>query len=235
MHQGGNKMNTNDLIIKLGENLETLTVQYTKCITTSNYNEALNIMKNIDMVVKQLKELDFQTFTSKYGTNDSETGEEIKELAIWKQNGFGQIKNHEVFKIIESGTISGANIKRCLNNEIHNDWYNILKFFIETKQSQLINLDYTNHENEMKHRGTGKTTAIVRLSSDYRIPIYSSKIHSALLKDIQKELNLDAVIIDDIKLLNMRQYSCKGIILVDELTDISKIDSEKFIIVGFTR
>ena len=105
-------MNTNDLIIKLGNNLDTLTIQYTKCINTNNYNEGLNVMKNIDMVVRQLKELDFQTMTSKYDTYDTETGEEIKKLSIWKQNGFGQIKDHEVFKIESGGnwcTVSNAN------------------------------------------------------------------------------------------------------------------------------
>lgn len=118
---------------------------------------------------------------------------------------------------------------------INNKWYDVLKFFIETKQPQLIKLDYTSHENQFKHRGTGKSTAIVRLSNDYKIPIYSSKIHSSILKDRVKELNLNSVIVDDIRLLNMQQYSCKGIVLVDELTDINKIDTDKFIIIGFTQ
>jgi hypothetical protein len=117
---------------------------------------------------------------------------------------------------------------------IHKGWYDVLKFFIDTKQPQLIKLDHSSRENEMKHRATGKTSAIVRLSNDYKIPIYTSKIHSSDLKAREKELNLNAVIVDDIRLLNMQQYSIKGIVLVDELTDISKIDIDKFIIIGFT-
>lgn len=117
-------MDTNGLIIKLGENLEVLTSQYTKCINTNNYNEALNVMKNIDMLVKQLRELDFQTMVSKYGTHDSVTGEETRELAIWKQNGFGQIKDHEVFKVESGGIWHTASSVDSTDSET-NPWYNI--------------------------------------------------------------------------------------------------------------
>lgn len=226
-------MNTNDLIIKLGENLKTLTDTYTNCISTKNYNEGLNVMKNIDMVVKQLKELDFQTMASKYGSYDSVTGEETRELAIWKQNGFGQIKDHEVFKIESGGNWCTASSVNSI--KVKNHWYDILKFFVENKIPQLIELDYSNHENELKHRGTGKTSAIVRLSNDYNIPIYTNKpYYNVGLIDRNKEFNLNAIIVDDISKLNMSQYN-KGILLVDEVTNISKIDTNHFTIIGFTQ
>ena len=263
-------MNTNDLIIKLGNNLDTLTNQYSKCITTNNYNEGLNVMKNIDMVVKQLKELDFQTMTSKYGTYDTETGEEIKELAIWKQNGFGQIKDHEVFKIGSGGSWCSITEDNTMNisakgisvndeqiDELNtkglfgiyegksvliekhksrsNQWYNILKFFIETKQSQLIQLGYSTEEDELKHRCTGKTSAIVRLANDFNIPIYTNKLYCDVgLIDRSKEFNANTIIVDDLSKLNIEQCN-KGILLVDESADISKIKDEDFTIIGFTR
>lgn len=109
-----------------------------------------------------------------------------------------------------------------------------MKYFIETKQPQLIDLVYKDNGAEMKHRGTGKTTALVRLSHDYKIPIYTSKIHSSALKDREKELNLSVIIIDDLRGLNMVQYKNKNMILIDEMTDIDKIDRDRYVVIGFT-
>ena len=96
-------MNTNKLIFTLGNNLEKLTRTYADVMAKSDYNAGLNVLKNIDMVVKQLKELDFVTMKSKYSTKDETTGKMVKELAIWEQNGFCQIKNHERFRIEPTG------------------------------------------------------------------------------------------------------------------------------------
>ena len=175
-----------------------------------------------------------------------QSGNEIlkKDIALLLQKHTESIIKNEIgaaFNIMKDIDLALDQLSKITDIEVENEqqksdgWYNVLKFFIETRQSQLIKLDHSSRENETKHRDTGKTTAIARLSSDYNIPIYCSQTHSRVLRDIEKELNLNAIIITDLSKLSLRQYSQKGIILVDELTDISKIDIERFIIIGFTQ
>jgi len=99
------------------------------------------------------------------------------------------------------------------------DWYSVLKFFIETKQSQLIELDYSNRKNEMKHRATGKTTTLLKLSNNYGIPIlvknYQSDGHN--LEEYAKTMGLHVRIVD-LRMLDMLQFQNIDILLVDEAT-----------------
>ena len=169
--------------------LDEMIKTYNDLLKDGKYNEALNVMKNVEMTIRQLKELGVSTIT--------ESKAEGKFL----------------------------------------DWYSVLKFFIETKQSQLIKLDNSSEESEKKHRGTGKTITLCKLSNNYGIPIYTSPQRKFVFEDRAKELGIRATIIDDLKMLKMFQLKNKEIILVDEGVDTTSdifrgIDK---IIIGFTR
>lgn len=170
-----------------------------------------------------------------------------KDIGVLLQKHSNAVSKDEIgaaFNIMKDIDISLAQLSKINDIEVETknpqentkllDWYVVLKFFIETKQQQIIKLNYLNRESQMKHRGTGKTSTIVRLSSDLRIPIFTNKNSGLLLRNREKELNLNAIIIDDIKLLNMPQYKKSGIVLIDEMTDSSSIDTESFIIIGFS-
>lgn len=87
-------------IVKLQEDLDKLIEKHQKMIDNNDFGGALNIMKNIDILTTQLKRMDYETLTSKYKTKDVNTGDEYEELAVWKQNSFGQIKDHKTYRIV---------------------------------------------------------------------------------------------------------------------------------------
>ena len=179
----------------LQKNIDILSQKYDLTIKSGNFGEALNIMKNIDALTRQL---DF-------------IGQKVT------------ITNDDTYK---------------------NPWYDILKFFIENKMPQLIKLNYSTNENELKHKGTGKTTALLRLSQDYNIPIFTDNYQrfEPELKRKAKDLNLHIKVLD-YKMLNMKQFQKDEVLLVDENTNIDNIDGFFFkgnmslpkIIIGFTK
>ena len=104
-------------INSLQKDLDLLIEKHSQFVVKNDFGSALNVMKNIDILTSQLKRLDYKTMVSKYSTSNSKTGEDIHELAIWEQNSFGQIKNHETYKIINSGTIKNGNIVISTENK----------------------------------------------------------------------------------------------------------------------
>jgi hypothetical protein len=168
----------------LQKNLDTLTNTYDQFIANGKYNEALNVIKNLEMVIRQLQHLG------------------VEDIII---------KSEE-------------------NTEYFSPWYNLLEYFVKTKQSQLITLDYSSIETQTKHRATGKTTAIVRLAHDYNIPILTSRKSESILLGRAKELNLT---INPIKEQGLALYNNSKVLLIDENFKIDKQDYKDKIIIGF--
>lgn len=171
----------------LQNNIDELTKKYDTLVKNNSFGEALNVMKNIDALTRQL---DF-----------------IGQKVTIKPN----------------------------NNDKFYDWYNVLKFFIETKQPQLIQLDYSTEEKTMRHRCTGKTTALTRLSIEYNIPILSKQVQSFVYKDRSDELQIASPIVISDRSKMLLQYTSKKIFLVDEFELPFEIDKDKYILIGFER
>lgn len=110
------------------------------------------------------------------------------------------------------------------------DWYNVLKFFIDSKQSQLIELDYSDAK---KHRQTGKTYALYKLSSDLNIPIYTNKINNDM-NWLRKQFSLNPTFVTK-QNLNLKQYKDLEILLVDEWTsyDLEDYIIKNYKVIGF--
>lgn len=162
--------------------LDGLIKTYNNLIRNGKYNEALNVMKNVDMIVRQLKEL-------------------------------------------------GRTAIREEKEDNFLDWYSVLKFFIETKQPQLIKLDNSSEESEKKHRGTGKTTTLCKLSNDYGIPICTSPQYQFVFEDRAKELGIHITTVN-----HPRQIQGE-IVLVDEALSLLNKDTfsgTKNTLIGFT-
>lgn len=86
----------------------------------------------------------------------------------------------------------------------------------------------------MLHRGTGKTTSLIKLAHNYKLPIISDKIYKTFLTNRAKELELSIMIIDDLSCLSLAQYKNTKTVLVDENIN-SRFISDKFNIVGFAK
>jgi len=252
-------------VISLQNDLNKMIEKHSTLVDKNDFGSALNIMKNIDILTEQLKKIDYETMVSKYTLvkdNDKEINKKV--ISIWKQNAFGDIKDHEIYYLGEKyenniydflndlskswSTMSdemkesvyqlvGAKNKPVVKEIIKdydrdNKWYDILKFFIDSNQSQLIELDYSNKTEEVKHHGTGKTTALIRLANEYNLPVITDKIHFNLLKDIEKSLNLTVNIVNDLSILAMPQYKNINTVLIDENTN-SRFINSKYTIIGF--
>ena len=256
-------------LTSLQEDLDLLISKHHTFIQNNEFGQALNVMKNVDILSSQLKDLDYRTMVSKYTMlNDNAKVINEKVITIWEQNLLGDIKDVEtyflgakyessfnnVFNTITKNWdtmstdikdsickfVGGKKDKNIVSSIVEesikldkaNPWYDFLKYFITNKQNQLLKLDYSSMEAQNQHRGTGKTSAIVRLSNDFNIPIYTNNSHISTLRDRAKELKLNPIILSEIRQLNLPQYEKCNMVLVDEMTDSNLIPDYK-IIVGF--
>lgn len=229
-------------INKLQKDMDMLIDIHSKLINKGDFGSALNVMKNIDMLTNQLKNIDYNDMYSKYEIIE-EDGKNISLISTWKQNSLGDIKDHKTYEIkkeynettyemLNKISKNWNNIDEKMKNEIlklfnfnnkedesasYNKWYEILKVFIEAKQSQLIRLDYSNKEEELKHRGTGKTESLIKLSNDYDIPILTGEYGNckSFIKKRASDLNLNVTVLD-YKTLNTKQFENVDMLLVDE-------------------
>jgi hypothetical protein len=111
-----------EMIDKLKKDLGKLIEKHSQFIDKNDFGSALNVMKNIDIITNQLRRMDYETMISKYKTVDN-TGKEVEELAIWKQNSFGQIKDHKIYRIIPTEPIltGSVNVKTVFSEDTIND------------------------------------------------------------------------------------------------------------------
>lgn len=183
----------NEMKESLQKDIEVLLERHSREITKERLGDALNIIKDIDIAMGQLR----------------------------------RISDMEKYPICDKSKLN-------LDEAYKNPWYDVLKFFIETGQPQLIRLDYTSLDAEKKHRGTGKTTALLQLSNDYNIPIVFTGNDSIRitqdLKDRAKNLGLTTTVIEYKRGLRFSQ----DIILIDEGTRLCDLPDNK-IIIGFTK
>jgi F0F1-type ATP synthase delta subunit len=101
-------------IKKLQDDLDLLIEKHSQCIKNNDFGAALNIMKNIDYLTSQLKHVDYEQMISKYYIEDS--GKRKQLISIWKQNAFGNVKDHETYVIKEKYTDNTYDALEKLSN-----------------------------------------------------------------------------------------------------------------------
>jgi hypothetical protein len=247
-------------INKLQKDLDLLIDKHSKFIEKNDFGSALNVMKNIDFLTIQLRNIDYETKVSKFSIPETD-GIAKRLISIWKQNSFGDIKDTETYYLGEKYKENMEDVFNKLsknwdtmpdemknnfislfknNNitskkEIKSDWYNILEYFIKIRQSQLIKLDYTDEDKVKEHRFTGKTTALIQLSCKYNIPILvKDKTQAKLL--IERCGCLGSCVYYVIK--DTTESYHNSILLVDEMyCDTSNLQNEydDTILIGFTK
>lgn len=215
-----NKNVFNETVETLTKDASALTERYHRLLNQGDSKSAIDCLRLLKDTLSLIKEYDWHLEYSEYKTDGQ------KQVSVWEQNHCGDIRNHKIWDV--------SNKK----NGTKNKWEDLLRVFIENKQSMLYELSY-DKDAEKEHRGTGKSAAIEKLAIEYDLPILTTDYRA---KNFNKNMSLR-----QFRGKNARAYSnynnfrCydadKEIILVDEgfiinnevLEDINKYH----IVVGF--
>lgn len=132
-----------------------LTTRYDKLVSNGDNRDAIDTLRLLKDTLSLIKEYDWKLEYSEYETSEN------KQIAVWEQNHSGDIRNHKVWNVIDK------------KSKYDNKWENLLRTFIENKQSMIYELSY-DKDAQKEHRGTGKTTTIEKLAIEYDLPLLTS-------------------------------------------------------------
>lgn len=193
-----------------------LTTRYDKLVSNGDNRDAIDTLRLLKDTLSLIKEYDWKLEYSEYETSEN------KQIAVWEQNHSGDIRNHKVWNVTDK------------KNKSNNKWENLLRTFIENKQSMIYELSY-DKDAQKEHRRTGKTTAIEKLAIEYDLPLLTSRYRA---NEYNKKINLRQY-----KDKNTRAYSSymsfrgESIILVDEgFSDVEiykDLISNGYVLIGF--
>jgi hypothetical protein len=83
--------------LKVEENL--LREKANKILNNGDFAMYTKIINAYETVVELIKKYDWKTQYSEYTI--TEEGKDIKQVAVWEQNGDGQIRNHKVWNVVQ--------------------------------------------------------------------------------------------------------------------------------------
>lgn len=194
-----NKNVFNETVETLTKDATSLQQKFHKLQETGDIRASIDCLRLLKDTLSLIKEYDWQLMYSEYTTDGQ------KQVAIWEQNHCGDIRNHKIWDV--------SNKK----NGMKNKWEDLLRVFIENKQSMLYELSY-DKDAEKEHRGTGKSTAIEKLAIEYDLPILTTDYRA---KNFNKNMSLrqfkDKTSRAYSNYNNFRCYDAdKEVILVDE-------------------
>lgn len=200
-----------------------LTNKYHKIVSKNDREstrDAIDTLRLLKDTLSLIKEYDWKLEYSEHSIDGD------KQIALWEQNHSGDIRNYKVWDVADKNKMS------------YNKWKDLLRTFIENKQSMIFELSYDKNA-QKEHRGTGKTTAIENLAIEYDLPLLTNRYRA---KEYNKKMDFRQY--ED---KNSRAYSNygtfqfdipveKSVVLVDE----GFIDAEKYkdlnnkcILIGF--
>lgn len=201
----------------------TLTNKYNKLVSKNDREstrDAIDTLRLLKDTLALIKEYDWKLEYSEHSIDGD------KQIALWEQNHSGDIRNYKVWYVADKNKMS------------YNKWKDLLRTFIENKQSMIFELSYDKNA-QKEHRGTGKTTAIENLAIEYDLPLLTNRYRA---KEYNKKIDFRQY-----KDKNSRAYYNygtfqfdipveKSVVLVDE----GFIDAEKYkelnnkcILIGF--
>ena len=86
-------------VVRMEKSLDKLSNQYDYLINKGDYNASLNVLKNIEMLNRQLKDIGYTPLHSIYKIIDN--GVEKRLITLWEQNCFGDIKNVQTWVVAD--------------------------------------------------------------------------------------------------------------------------------------
>lgn len=163
-----NKNVFNETVETLTKDVKSLTERYCRLLNQGDSKSAIDTLRLLKDTLSLIKEYDWHLEYSEYKTDGQ------KQVSVWEQNHCGDIRNHKIWDV--------SNKK----NGMKNKWEDLLRVFIENKQSMLYELSY-DKDAEKEHRGTGKSTAIEKLAVEYDLSILTTDYRA---KNFNKQMCL---------------------------------------------
>lgn len=146
----------------------SLQQKFHKLQESGDIRASIDCLRLLKDTLSLIKEYDWHLEYSEYKTDGH------REVAVWEQNHSGEIRNHKKWDVSSK------------KNGMKNKWEDLLRVFIENKQSMLYELSY-DKDAEKEHRGTGKSTAIEKLAVEYDLPILTTDYRA---KNFNKQMCL---------------------------------------------
>ena len=198
----------------------SLQQKFHKLQESGDIRASIDCLRLLKDTLSLIKEYDWHLEYSEYETDGH------KEVSVWEQNHAGEIRNHMVWNVTDK------------KNSPDNKWEDLLRTFIENKQTMIFELSYDN-DAQKKHRCTGKTPAIEKLAVEYDLPLLTTRFRA---NAYNKQMNLRQH-----RNKNSRAYSNyndfrmvlgrESIILVDEgFADVEMykdLISSGYVLIGF--
>ncbi len=208
-----NKNVFNETVETLTKDATSLQQKFHKLQETGDIRASIDCLRLLKDTLSLIKEYDWQLMYSEYTTDGQ------KQVAIWEQNHCGDIRNHKIWDV--------SNKK----NGMKNKWEDLLRVFIENKQSMLYELSY-DKDAEKEHRGTGKSTAIEKLAIEYDLPILTTDYRA---KNFNKNKGENDICRAYSNYNNFRCYksATSEIVLVDEGFIIDEDIEKHHTLIGF--
>ena len=208
-----NKNVFNETVETLTKDASSLQQKFHKLQETGDIRASIDCLRLLKDTLSLIKEYDWHLEYSEYKTDGQ------KQVSVWEQNHCGDIRNHKIWDV--------SNKK----NNMKNKWEDLLRVFIENKQSMLYELSY-DKDSEKEHRGTGKSTAIEKLAIEYDLPILTTDYRA---KNFNKNKGENDICRAYSNYNNFRCYksATSEIVLVDEGFIIDEDIKKHHTLIGF--
>lgn len=208
-----NKNVFNETVETLTKDATSLQQKFHKLQETGDIRASIDCLRLLKDTLSLIKEYDWHLEYSEYKTDGQ------RQVAVWEQNHCGDIRNHKIWDV--------SNKK----NNMKNKWEDLLRVFIENKQSMLYELSY-DKDAEKEHRGTGKSTAIEKLAIEYDLPILTTDYRA---KNFNKNKGENDICRAYSNYNNFRCYksATSEIVLVDEGFIIDEDIKKHHTLIGF--
>ena len=193
----------------LKQNALLLQEKFHRLQNSHDIKASIDCLRLLKDTLSLIKEYDWHLEYSEYEVDND------KQISIWEQNHCGDIRNHKIWDV--------TNKKNDKNK-----WEDILRFFIENKQSMLFEL-----APEKEYRCTGKTTAIEKLAIEYGLPIFTNSINAKFYNNKIKNNNSRAFANWD----SFKGYNTEIILVDADFKDCSVFDdlikNKQYVLIGF--
>jgi len=88
----------NETINSLKEEVKELNKRITITRENRDYGTYKNLIQALERVLHLISRYDYQRYYSEYTTEMD--GKQQKQVAIWEQNGNGEIRNHKIWNVM---------------------------------------------------------------------------------------------------------------------------------------
>lgn len=202
-----------ETIKTLTEDAMSLQQKFHKLQEDNNIKDSINCLRLLKDTLSLIKEYDWHLEYSEYKTDGK------KQVAVWKQNHCGDIKNHKIWDIY---------------NPSYKDkdrWYFMFNEAISSGQSFLSSNGYI-------YRNSGKSYALAKLCNEYGgIVVYKNENSVCGIENRDKELDITNMFVPYKRgRMNSSELSGK-VVFIDEGSGLNEDEIEELkknhIVVGF--